>query len=227
MVRSNIPSSLTIQDNTQISGISAGTLSASKALVVGSNSEINVLRIDALDSGISGTAGSIDIFPGTASKGKIALTAADNSGDTTTTIVNASQAGTRTYTIPDALASAQFLLGIGLLARTATSDGLSTGTIADAGFIQIVDVTSSSANNIIVLPSPVVGTIVVLAVGSNGFELRSDTTASVAISGGTGSSGESAIPADSMALLFCVTTTKWLGFDITATTLAAVEAAAN
>lgn len=63
-----------------------------------------------IDAGASGAAGSVDIFPSTASKGKIAITAADSAGNTTTTIVNASQAGARTYTIPDAGASTDFVL---------------------------------------------------------------------------------------------------------------------
>lgn len=63
-----------------------------------------------LDAGASGTAGTVDIFPTTASKGKIAISAADSAGDTTTAIVNASQAGARTYTIPDAGASASFVM---------------------------------------------------------------------------------------------------------------------
>jgi len=112
------------------------------------------------------------------------------------------------------------------VARTATSDGLTTGTIADGGLFQTIAVTSASANNIIVLPTPTPGTILVLYVGANGFELRSDTPASVAIGGGTGASVESAIAADSLTFLVCVSATKWLGFDIAATTLAAVEAAA-
>lgn len=63
-----------------------------------------------LDSGASGTAGTVDVFPTTAASGKLAITAADNAGDTTTTLVNASQAASRTYTIPDAGASASFAM---------------------------------------------------------------------------------------------------------------------
>jgi hypothetical protein len=66
-----------------------------------------------IDAGASGTAGTVDIFPGTASKGKIAITASNNAGDTTTTIVNASQAGARTYTIPDAGGAADFVMNAG------------------------------------------------------------------------------------------------------------------
>lgn len=63
-----------------------------------------------LDAGASGTAGSIDVFPSTASRGKLAITAADSAGDTTTTLVNASQGGARTYTIPDAGGAAEFVM---------------------------------------------------------------------------------------------------------------------
>lgn len=87
-------------------------------------------------------------------------------------------------------------------------------------------VTSASANNIVVLPTPTPGTIVLLAVAANGFELRSDTPASVAINGGTGASAESAIAANSLVMVVCTSATTWQGWDLAATTLAAVEAAA-
>jgi hypothetical protein len=63
-----------------------------------------------IDAGASGAAGSVDIFPSTASKGKTSFTATDNTGNTTTTINTAAQATTRAYTIPDAGADASFLL---------------------------------------------------------------------------------------------------------------------
>lgn len=91
----------------------AGTVQASKAVVVDANKDASAFRnvtLTNLDAGASGTAGTVDVFPTTASKGKIAITAADSAGDTTTTIVNASQAGARTYTIPDAGASASFAM---------------------------------------------------------------------------------------------------------------------
>ncbi len=181
-----------------------------------------------LDAGASGTAGTVDIFPTTASKGKLAFAAADSAGNTTTTITNASQATTRTYTIPDALASAEFILGVqGTTARTATSDGLTTGTIADAGKLQFIIVTSGSANDIIVLPTPTPGTIVILHNGATGYELRSSTPTTIAINAGTGSAAESAIPANSTCVMFCVTATAWKGFFMDADSdVAKVEAAA-
>jgi hypothetical protein len=66
-----------------------------------------------VDAGASGLAGSVDVFPATASKGKLALVAADSAGNTTTTLTNASQAAARTYTVPDAGASASFVMTAG------------------------------------------------------------------------------------------------------------------
>lgn len=112
------------------------------------------------------------------------------------------------------------------VARTATADGTGTGTIADAGMIQFVTVTSAGANNIIVLPTPTPGTIVYLHVGANGYELRTSDPATISINGGAGAAAESAIPANTLVMMVCTTATTWQGWDLTATTLAAVEAAA-
>ena len=112
------------------------------------------------------------------------------------------------------------------VSRTATADGTGTGTIADAGMLQFVAVTSASANNIIVLPTPTPGTVVILYVGANGFELRSSAPATVAINGGTGATAESAIAATQMVLAICTSATTWHALEITAATLTAVEAAA-
>ena len=66
-----------------------------------------------IDVGASGQAGTLDIFPATASKGKLRFSAADNVNNQTTTIKNAAQSGTRTYTVPDAGANANFLMSLG------------------------------------------------------------------------------------------------------------------
>lgn len=106
-------------------GVTAGTVTASKAAVVDSNKDIGDFRnvdVTNLDAGASGTAGTVDVFPTTAAKGKIQIAAADSAGDTTTTITNAPQAGARTYTIPDAGASAAFVMTAG----TQTLSGVTT-----------------------------------------------------------------------------------------------------
>ena len=64
-----------------------------------------------MDAGASdGTEGSVDIFPTTASKGKISITATDNTNNDTLTITNAAQGGAYTYTIPNAGESASFVM---------------------------------------------------------------------------------------------------------------------
>ncbi len=113
--------------------MTAGTAAASKAVVLDASKGVTTITSATIttltsttvnatnyDAGASGTAGSVDVFPSTAAKGKIAITAADSAGDTTTTIVNASQAGARTYTIPDAGASASFVMTAG--AQTLTGN---------------------------------------------------------------------------------------------------------
>ena len=54
-----------------------------------------------VSAGKSGTAGTVSVFPSTASKGKTAVVAADNAGDTTNTVTNDSMAGARTISYPD------------------------------------------------------------------------------------------------------------------------------
>jgi hypothetical protein len=82
-------------------GVTGGTVTASKALVVDANSALDALRIDAIDSGASGTAGSLDVFPATASKGKFTISTTDNTADYTVTLKNAAHGQASTYTIGD------------------------------------------------------------------------------------------------------------------------------
>ena len=111
-------------------------------------------------------------------------------------------------------------------AITATADGLTTGTIADAGSLLYCAVTSAAAANIVVLPAPVPGTIVVLGVSANGCELRTSDPATIAINGGSGAAAESAIAAASLVIVVCTSATTWQGTTLAGTTLAAIQAAA-
>ncbi len=92
-----------------------GAAAASVVLTEGAQTLNGVKTIPALvttniDVGASGTAGVVDVFPATTAKGKTQFTATDNAGDTTTTINTAEQAAARTYTVPDAGASASFVM---------------------------------------------------------------------------------------------------------------------
>lgn len=112
------------------------------------------------------------------------------------------------------------------VAATATETGATTGTIAAAGLLQFVTVTSANANHIIILPAPVPGTIVILRNGATGYELRTSAPATVAINGGAEANAESAIAANTMVIAVCTTATTWQAISLAGTTLAAVEAAA-
>ena len=114
------------------------------------------------------------------------------------------------------------------IARTATADGTGTGTIASGPKLQSIAVTAGGdANSIIILPTPTPGHIVILSVGATGYELRSSAPATIGINGGTGASAESAIPANTTAVLICESATSWKGFQMGSDgTLAKVEVAA-
>lgn len=171
-----------------VDGVTAGTVTASKAAVVDSNKDIGDFRnLDAvnLDAGASGTAGSVDIFPTTAAKGKTTITATANTGDTTTTITNAEQAGARTYTIPDAGASASFVMTAGAQtvggAKTfSTMPIIPTATVAATGTIQgdaaqiatgFTLVTGADDAKGVLLPAAAAGLVCIIKVG-DGADLK-------------------------------------------------------
>lgn len=117
-----------------IDGLTAGTVTASKAVVVDSNKDISLFRnlsVTNLDAGASGTAGTVDVYPTTVSTGKLQISAVSNAGDTVTVITNAVQAGARTYTIPDSGASASFMMTEG--AQTVNGAQTFTSTVSVSG----------------------------------------------------------------------------------------------
>lgn len=114
------------------------------------------------------------------------------------------------------------------VSRTATSTGATTGTIADAGLVQFVTVAATAATQIVILPTPTPGTLILLqSPASTAFELRSSAPQTVGINGGAATNAESAIPANTAAQLICTSATNWAGWQLAAgTTFGAVEAAA-
>lgn len=113
------------------------------------------ISVSDFDAGRSGAAGTVDIFPATASKGKLALTAADSSGDTTTTFVNASQAAARTYTIPDAGANASFLMTQGAQtivgAQTFSAAAIFNSTVAVNGVMSLDNGTGAASASAVLM----------------------------------------------------------------------------
>ena len=113
-----------------------GTVQASKACVVDANKDLSAFRnlgCVNLDAGSSGSAGSVDIFPGTALMGKLSIVAAAAAGNTTTTITNASQAAARIYTVPDAGADASFVMTAGAQTVAGAKTFTSLVTVGLAG----------------------------------------------------------------------------------------------
>jgi hypothetical protein len=103
-----------------------------------------------------------------------------------------------------------------------------TGTkMSDEAFIQMVIPTWGNANNILILPAPVPGRIVIVAGAATGGELRTTDPATIAINGGSGANAESAVAANQMVVLFCESATSWKALTIASNgTVAGLEAAA-
>lgn len=147
--------SLSATDLALIDGITAGTVAASKAVVVNANkdaADFRNLAATNLDAGKSGTAGTVDIFPATAAKGKAQLAVTDNAGDTTTSLTVGAQAAARVYTVPDAGADAAFDLIKGNAAAaggagwTGTLVARKTG-IANNTATDVITITVPNANH--------------------------------------------------------------------------------
>ena len=121
--------------------------------------------------------------------------------------------------------------GLHTHAVTATADGLTTGVIPAGA--KHVTVTSAGANNIVLLPPPVPGTVVFITVTANGCELRAGSSAgadasdTISIGANSASAGhESALAANMTAMCICTSATSWVGLEIVGETLTAVETAA-
>lgn len=98
-----------------------------------------------LDLGASGTAGSLDIFPTTASKGKLAITVTDQTGDTTVSLAIGAMAAARTITLRDPGAAASLLT---------TTDATAAATTATA--VEITMAADNSVNTEIVTATNVI-----------------------------------------------------------------------
>jgi hypothetical protein len=99
--------------------VTAGSATASKALVLSSGKTIATItagtittltsstltaptiNTTSLDAGSSGAAGTIDVFPAVASSGKLSLAAGSNTGNTAVTLTNAAHGQATVYTLPD------------------------------------------------------------------------------------------------------------------------------
>ena len=117
--------------------------------------------------------------------------------------------------------------GPGVVRLTATA----TGTrIPEERLIQLVIPTWGAVDNILILPAPDPGKIVIIAGAATGGELRTTSPNTVSINGavGQGSAAESAVAANQMVICICESPTSWKALVIGSTgTVAGLEAAAN
>jgi hypothetical protein len=121
-------------DLAKIDGITNGTIAAGKAVVVDSNKDASAFRnvgLVNLDAGSSGTAGTVDVFPTTASKGKLAISVTDQTGNTTVSLVAGAMAAARTITLRDPGAAASILTTTDATAAATTATAAEITNAAD------------------------------------------------------------------------------------------------
>lgn len=132
-------------DLAKIDGITNGTVAAGKAIVVDSNKDASSMRnltLTNLDAGASGTAGTVDVFPTTASKGKLILSAVANDGDTNVTLTNAAMAQASVISIPDPGASTANVL----LTSAANDQAVVTATSVELNYNDITTLGTLAAS---------------------------------------------------------------------------------
>ena len=103
--------------------------------------------------------------------------------------------------------------GPGVVRLTATAAGT---RIPEERLIQLVIPTWGAVDNILILPAPDPGKIVIIAGAATGGEIRTTSPTTVGINGTTGTNFESALSASVMAILICESATNWKGFTIAA-----------
>ncbi len=110
-------------------------------------------------------------------------------------------------------------------ARTATADGLTTGLITSpVSAIKFVAVTSAAATNAITLPaasSALIGTVIYLTVGANGYELLTPASGNNTINQvDADGTNQLDVAASTTVRCTCVSATGWIAETIAATTIA-------
>ena len=156
--------------------------SAGTQTLTGDKTFTGTTQVNTLNNGASGTAGVFQQFPGTASKGKTTFATTDNSGDTATDIVVAAQSGARTYTIPDAGASASVVMtqGTQTVAGVKTFSSIPIGTAETVALsLTVMTALAGAAKTIFV--APYAGTITNGRAGIDGAFITSDITVALRI----------------------------------------------
>jgi len=170
--------SLTVGSNTltgtefaALDGITAGTVLADKAAIVDANKDIGDFRnldVTNLDAGLSGTAGTVDVFPATALKGKLIVSATDNTGNTNVTLTNAAHGQATVVTLPDVGLATSYILQ-STAAVTAAEANVLDGATAGTQVASKVVVADANVNIGVVKATA-------LHIGATGSEIQVNAT---------------------------------------------------
>lgn len=146
----NATSALSGTEAGYLDGSVPGTVVASKTVVVDANKDAGDFRnLDCvnLDAGSSGAAGTIDVFPGTALRGKFQVAVTDQTGNTTVTLQVGAMGQATAINLPDPGAAAAYLvMGTAqiTLAEANVLDGATAGT-AVASKVVVLDASKNFA----------------------------------------------------------------------------------
>ena len=127
-----------------------------------------------------------------------------------TTTTGALNVSSGVSTFADAVTCTTGVLNTAVARAANTTHGAGTSIIAPGA--AVIDVTSSNADFIIVLPVTVIGHVLTLIVGDNGFELQTPAAGTPTINTvdcSAGNTNEAAIPADSISTLTAVAANEW------------------
>lgn len=176
-----------------LDGVTAGTVTASKAVVVDANKDVGDLRnLDCvnIDAGASGTAGTVDVFPTTASKGKLIISCTDQDADTNVTLKPAAMGQASVISIPDpGAATANVLLTDkandgAVVTSTAAELNILDGATATTAEVNYLDLTTGpgtqEASKSVVADANVntgISKVTELHIGVSGSETQVDATA--------------------------------------------------
>lgn len=176
-----------------------------------------------IQAGLSGTAGYLASFPGTASKGSLHIAAVANTGNTVTTVSNAAMGQATTVSIPDpGTATAKFLLDTGsqlmasgaklALDKATGTEASNAVTInAQAGVITTssLTVTAGSTYSITLTNSKIATSSVVLTQWMGGTNTLANFTVSA-----TAGNGSSTIVIHNNDAVTSISGTIILGFSV-------------
>lgn len=206
-----------VTNKTTSSAVQGGklVLASDDGAVQGDNHRLGVIEFQ----GAEDASNTLSIGASIESFADLAFTATENAGKLVFNTVNGTTVGKVLTLDKDKLAT--FAGAVTVAGSITSTAGVQSGAVAltatalgvaiPAG-TAVANITSGAAARIVILPAPVIGNIInIIEDGTTGYELRSSTTASIGINGGTGSAAESEIAgAITYVKCVCVSATNWI-----------------